>query len=38
MKLQSSYIYLRDLHFHACHGVEQQERKVGNDYLLSLRL
>ena len=38
MKLQSSYIYLRDLHFHAYHGVEPQERKVGNDYLLSLRL
>ena len=38
MKLQTSYIYLRDLHFHAYHGVEPQERKVGNDYLLSLRL
>ena len=38
MKIQSSYIYLRDLHFHAYHGVESQERKVGNDYLLSLRL
>lgn len=38
MKLQSSYIYLRDLHFHAYHGVEPQEHKVGNDYLLSLRL
>ena len=38
MKLQSSYIYLRDLHFHAYHGVEPQERKVGNGYLLSLRL
>ncbi len=38
MKLQSSYIYLRDLHIHAYHGVEPQERKVGNDYLLSLRL
>jgi len=38
MKIQSSYIYLRDLHFHAYHGVEPQERKVGNDYLLSLRL
>ena len=38
MKLQSRYIYLRDLHFHAYHGVEPQERKVGNDYLLSLRL
>ena len=38
MKLQSSYIYLRDLHFHAYHGVEPQERKVGNAYLLSLRL
>ena len=34
MKLNSSYIYLQDLRFHAYHGVEAQERIVGNDYLM----
>ena len=38
MKLQTSYIYLRDLRFHAYHGVEAQERIVGNDYQLSVRI
>lgn len=38
MKLKDSYIYLSGLRFHANHGVEAQERVVGNDYLLSLRL
>lgn len=38
MTLRESYITLRDLRFHAYHGVMAQERRVGNDYLLSLRL
>lgn len=38
MKLQTSYIYLRDLRFHAYHGVEALERTVGNDYQLSVRI
>ena len=38
MKLNSSYIYLQDLRFHAYHGVEAQERIVGNDYLMDVRL
>ena len=36
--MQTSYIYLNDLRFNACHGVLEQERVVGNDYLVSLRV
>ncbi|MGI6233260.1 MAG: dihydroneopterin aldolase [Prevotella sp.] len=37
--LQSqSFIVLSHIHFHAFHGVLSQERIVGNDYDLSLRI
>lgn len=36
--LKDSYIDIRDLRFHAFHGVEAQERLTGNDYEVSLRL
>ena len=35
--LVSSYIYLRNLRFHAYHGVMEQERIVGNGYVVNLR-
>lgn len=38
MTLQSSYIYLQNLRFHAHHGVLPQERSTGGDYLVSIRL
>jgi len=38
MKIQSSYIYLKNLRFHACHGVLPQERIIGNEYEVSLRV
>lgn len=38
MKVESSYIVLKEVRFHAFHGVMPQERKVGADFLLSLRL
>lgn len=38
MKLMSSKIYLRNVRFHAFHGVLPQERIVGNDYLVNLML
>jgi dihydroneopterin aldolase len=38
MKLDESYIYLNHLRFHAYHGVLPQERSVGNDYLLDVRI
>ena len=38
MKLMSSKIYLRNVRFHAFHGVLPQEGIVGNDYLVNLLL
>ena len=38
MKLLSSYIVLEDLRFHAYHGVLEQERLTGNDYVVNLRI
>lgn len=38
MEIQSTYIYLRNLRFHALHGVLPQERVTGNDYELTLRI
>ena len=38
MNLKNSYIHLRGLRFHAFHGVMAQERMVGNDYEVDLRL
>lgn len=38
MNLMSSKIYLRNVRFHAFHGVLQQEGIVGNDYLVNLVL
>lgn len=38
MKLMSSKIYLRNVRFHAFHGVLPQEGIVGNDYLVNLVL
>ena len=38
MKLMSSKIYLRNVSFHAFHGVLPQEGIVGNDYLVNLVL
>ena len=38
MKIQSGEIILQNLRFHAFHGVMPQERFVGNDYVLNLRI
>ena len=38
MKLDSSYINLLGLRFHAYHGVLEQEQIVGNDYCLDVRM
>lgn len=38
MRLMSSKIYLRNVRFHAFHGVLPQEGIVGNDYLVNLVL
>lgn len=38
MKIQESSIILDNLRFHAFHGVLEQERTVGNDYVVNLRI
>ncbi len=38
MKVESSYIVLKELRFHAFHGVMPQENKLGADFLVTLRL
>ena len=38
MRMKSGYIFLKELHFHAFHGVMPQERKVGGDFLVSVRI
>ncbi len=36
--MQKSYIFLNEVRFHAFHGVMPQERAVGADFLVSLRV
>jgi dihydroneopterin aldolase len=38
MKLEDSYIDLTGMRFHAYHGVLEQERVVGNDYSVDVRV
>ena len=38
VKIESSYVFLRNVRFYAFHGVLPQERSVGGDYLLNLRV
>ena len=38
MELSTSYIYLTEVRMHAFHGVMPQERAVGADFVVSLRV
>lgn len=38
MKVESSVITLKNIHFYAYHGVLAQERIVGNDYIVNISL
>ena len=38
MELKSSFITLKNIRMHALHGVLPQERRVGGEYLLTLRV
>ena len=38
MKVESSYVFLKNVRFYAFHGVMPQERQVGGEFLLSLRV
>jgi len=33
-----TYVYIENLHLHAYHGVLSQERIVGNDYVINVRV
>lgn len=38
MKIESSHIILKEVRFHAFHGVMPQERMVGADFLVTLKV
>lgn len=38
MKIKDSYILLKDLRFHAFHGVASQETRVGNTFIINLKM
>jgi dihydroneopterin aldolase len=38
MKMTTGYIFLKNVRFHAHHGVLEQERVTGGDFLVSLRM
>lgn len=38
MEIQSTYIYIKGVKFHAFIGVGDIEQRVGNDYVVDLRL
>ena len=38
MRITASYIHLRNVRFHAFHGVLPQERRVGGDFLITVRV
>ncbi len=38
MSVMNSYIFLDNVRFFAYHGVGEQEREVGNEFIISLRL
>ena len=38
MKINSSYIYLKEIHCYAYHGVAPQENLIGNEYTIQLKL
>lgn len=38
MKINSSYIFLKDICCYAYHGVAPQENIIGNEYIINLKL
>lgn len=38
MKINNSYIFLKDIHCYAYHGVAPQENLIGNEYIINLKL
>lgn len=38
MEISASYIYIKGVRFHAQIGVSEDERRVGNEYVVDLRI
>lgn len=38
MKINNSYIFLKDMQYYAYHGVAPQENLIGNEYIIQLQL
>ena len=38
MKINSSYILLKEIRCYAYHGVAPQENLIGNEYIIDLKL
>lgn len=38
MKINNSYIYLKEIRCYAYHGVAPQEKLIGNEYVIDLKL
>lgn len=38
MKINHSYIFLKDIRCYAYHGVDPQENRIGNEYVIQLKL
>ena len=38
MKVKESYVFLEDIRFHAFHGVMEQERMTGGDFIVRLKV
>lgn len=38
MKINNSYVFLKDIHCYAYHGVAPQENLIGNEYIINLKL
>ena len=36
--MRKTYVYIENMRMHAFHGVMPQERSVGNDYVLNVRV
>ena len=36
--MSETFVYIENLRIHACHGVLPQERTVGNDYVVNVRV
>lgn len=38
MQIDSSYVFIRGIRMHGCHGVSEQEQLIGNDFSIDVRV